>query len=157
LLYCRYEIDVVVIEFGLLCITQRLLFYIKGTLMMIDICKIHKVITLFQVSLVLLSCLVSALGGVITHPLVHYAGYAALGGLVSILLTSLVMSLILLMSSFHITETSRQDKKKTERGITGLSWKMYLLILRRAATEAGIEQARRCRNKTCLLHCQSVG
>jgi hypothetical protein len=124
---------------------------------MIDICKIHKVITLFQVSLVLLLCLISALGAVVTHPVIEYAGYALFGGLASILITSLIMGLILLMSRFHITETSRQNWKKTERGIAGLSWRMYLLILRGVATDSAVQQARQCRNKSCMLHCGSAG
>ncbi|MEJ2619704.1 MAG: hypothetical protein P8163_05470 [Candidatus Thiodiazotropha sp.] len=93
----------------------------------------------------------------INHSLVHYAGYAVLVGLASLLGTSLVMSIILMMSRFHITEASKQNRKKTERGIAGLSWKMYLLILRGAATESGIQQARKCRHKSCLLHCGPAG
>ncbi|MEW8628238.1 MAG: hypothetical protein AB2551_21010 [Candidatus Thiodiazotropha sp.] len=111
---------------------------------MIDTCKVHKLITLFQVSGVLLSCLVSALGVVIDHPLVHYAGYAVLAGLASIVVTSLIMGVLLLLSRWPFSKSS--DEKVKHR-TAWLSWKKYQLFVREVVAKPGVVPAKPCRKK----------
>jgi hypothetical protein len=67
------------------------------------------------------------------------------------------MGAIYFMSHFLNRVTVRKKMEKPEGVLAGSSWKMYLLILRGVANEAGIQQAKRCRNKSCLLHCSSAG
>jgi hypothetical protein len=62
---------------------------------MIDINKIHKYVTLFQVSIVLVLFMVSSLGIVSDHPILIYAWYLSLAGMGMVVLTSCLMGIVL--------------------------------------------------------------
>ncbi|RLW55488.1 MAG: hypothetical protein B6D76_03640 [gamma proteobacterium symbiont of Stewartia floridana] len=106
--------------------------------------KIHKLITLFQVSLVLLSCSLSLLGVVVRHPFVHYAEYVVLAGLISIPLTSLVIGITVLLSRKSL---SNFDNKKRGQEMGWFSWKRYLRQMCRLVCKPGIVAAKPCRKK----------
>jgi hypothetical protein len=65
---------------------------------MAGITKWHKSATLFQVTVIIASLVVSSLGAVIEHPVTTYAWYLAMAAVASVFLTSLVMAGILLFS-----------------------------------------------------------
>jgi hypothetical protein len=60
---------------------------------MINICKIHKSITLIQVFIILVSFMVSSLGIMIDHPFLVYAWYLSLAGIATVILTSCLMGI----------------------------------------------------------------
>ncbi|ODB82794.1 hypothetical protein A3193_18780 [Candidatus Thiodiazotropha endoloripes] len=102
-------------------------YLIQGTNKMKDIRRIHKLVTLFQMSVVLLSCMLSLIGVVVSHLLLHYAEYAVLAGLVSIPLTSLVMAVAILF--FH-NSPSDSVNEMTGQGMSRSSWRCQLQQMR---------------------------
>ena len=92
---------------------------------MIDICKIHKSITLVQVWIIMVSCLVSSLGVVISHPIVYYAWYCVLACSVTVIFTSLMMGIVFVLS--RVTHTHFAHSK-SKQGYGWLSWKNCALI-----------------------------
>ncbi|MBW9270240.1 MAG: hypothetical protein K1566_11420 [Candidatus Thiodiazotropha sp. (ex. Lucinisca nassula)] len=106
--------------------------------------KIHKLITLCQVSLVLLSCIFSLLGVVVGHPLVRYAEYTVLAGLISIPLTSLAIGITVLFS--HNSLSNSVDKKRGQ-GKGWFSWKRYLRQMHQLVDKSGVVTAKPCRKK----------
>lgn len=106
--------------------------------------KIHKLITLCQVSLILLSCIFSLLGVVVSHPLVRYAEYTLLAGLISIPLTSLVIGITVLFSHKSL---SNSVAKKRGQAMGGFSWKRYLRQMRRLVDKPGVVASKPCRKK----------
>ncbi|MEW8324003.1 MAG: hypothetical protein AB2606_15250 [Candidatus Thiodiazotropha taylori] len=137
-----YAVGVVVAALGFLGRRTKNLY--QGTTKMKGMRKIHKLITLFQVSLVLLSCVLSLLGVAVRHPLVHYAEYTVLVGLISIPLTSLVIGITVLLS--HKSPSNNLDRKRGQE-MGWFSWKRYLRQMCRLVCKPGIVTAKPCRKK----------
>lgn len=78
---------------------------------MINICKIHKSITLIQVVIIIVSCLVSSLGIVITHSVIIYAWYLALVGIVTVIVTSTTLGIVLILTRLIYVCRSRKLSK----------------------------------------------
>lgn len=75
---------------------------------MINICKIHKSITLVQVAIIVISCLVSSLGVVSTHSVTVYAWYLAMAGIVSVITTSIALGIVLILTRLIYPSRSRK-------------------------------------------------
>ncbi|MCG7938733.1 MAG: hypothetical protein N0C88_07760 [Candidatus Thiodiazotropha lotti] len=119
-------------------------YLVQGTIKMKDIRRIHKLATLFQVSVVLLSCMLSLMGVVVSHPLVHYAEYAVLAGVVSIPLTSLVMGITVFFS--HNTLSNYVDEKAGQ-GMKRFSWRRSLRQIRQLVGRPSVVTSKPCRKK----------
>ena len=109
-----------------------------------ELLKIHKFITLVQVSVILLTSAVSSLGVVIAHPLIHYAAYALLACLASIAVSSLAMGIAMYLSRY-VYVTSSDGKSK--RWSAWVSWKKSASIWHCVVTEHGVHSTGHCGKK----------
>ena len=111
---------------------------------MIDICKIHKSVTLVQLAIMMISCLVSSLGVVISHSIAYYAWLSVLACMVSVILTSFIMALLFVLSRItHIHFTDGRPNQESG----WLSWKNCALIWQSVITKHNAAVAVRYQKK----------
>lgn len=67
--------------------------------------------TLFQVAVIIASCLVSSLGIVTTHSITLYAWYLTGAGIVAVITTSLTFGIVRMLRRFLYTYSSRKTSK----------------------------------------------
>jgi hypothetical protein len=72
--------------------------------------KLYTVITIIQLTIVILSLCVSTLGIVIKHPFIIYFWYLSLCGIAMMMATSFLIGVALIYTRIFVPQSSRQEQ-----------------------------------------------